>query len=59
MSEREKLQAEQAEKVMPCIGPLLDAYESLPNDLAASLCIDAPELTNCLLKLQTAVYSES
>lgn len=30
--ERERLRREQAERVMPLIGPLLDAWDGMPND---------------------------
>lgn len=33
-SEREQLRRAQSEAVMPLIGPLLDAWEGLPNDVA-------------------------
>jgi hypothetical protein len=32
--ERKQLKHEQAKKVMPLIGPLLDAWDGLPNDLS-------------------------
>ncbi len=32
--ERKQLRKEQAKKVMPLIGPLLDAWDALPNDLS-------------------------
>lgn len=32
-NERKRLRKQQAEAVMPVIGPLLDAYEQLPNDV--------------------------
>ena len=32
--ERDEGRKKQARKVMPLIGPLLDAWEALPNDLA-------------------------
>lgn len=38
--ERKRLRKAQAALVMPLIGPLLDAWESLPNDVA---CMDELE----------------
>jgi hypothetical protein len=34
MSEREKMIKAQAKLVMPMIGPLLDAWQGLPNDIS-------------------------
>lgn len=33
------------------IGPILDAWEGMPGDLAASLCFDAQSLTSNMEKL--------
>lgn len=37
VSERDKLIAAQVDAVMPMIGPLLDAWEGLPNDVRGEL----------------------
>ena len=54
-SEVEKLRAKQAKKVMPLIGPLLDAWEMLDNGTMSDLEIDAPNLCAALDKIATAV----
>lgn len=54
-SEVEKLRAKQAKKVMPLIGPLLDAWEMLDNGTRSDLEIDAPNLCAALDKIASAV----
>jgi len=54
-SEVEKLRAEQAQAVMPLIGPLLDAWELLDNGTKGDLRIDAPNLANALDRISAAV----
>lgn len=51
----EQLRAEQARRVMPHIGPLLDGFEGLPNDLLHSLQVEAEPLYRSLLNILNAV----
>lgn len=51
----EQLQQEQAARAMPLIGPLLDAYTGLANDVKGGLEEDAPKLVRYLDELLTAV----
>jgi hypothetical protein len=46
--ERQGLRIVQAKKVMPMVGPLLDAWEGTPNDLKADIREAAPELAMTL-----------
>lgn len=46
-SEVKRLRAAQAKLVMPLIGPLLDAWEQVPNDVA---CTDELEQLSQLLE---------
>ncbi len=41
MDNLKQLRQNQAERVMPMIGPLLDAYEQLPNDLKTDPDLDS------------------
>ena len=54
-SEVEKLRAKQAKKVMPLIGPLLDAWEMLDNGTRSDLELDAPSLCSALDKISAAI----
>lgn len=54
--ERERLRAEQAERVMPLIGPLLDAYEGAPKDELAGL---SEGLLSCLSQINQAMVSDN
>ena len=53
--ERERLRAEQAERVMPLIGPLLDAYEGAPKDELADVSED---LLSYLSQINQAMISD-
>jgi len=55
MEEIEQLRQEQADRVMPLIGPLLDALDGLPNDTRGSMESDAPALFDCLEAIQKDV----
>ncbi len=54
-SEHRGLQIAQAKSVMPMIGPLLDAWEALPNDELAHLREIAPELCRRLDLIDNAM----
>lgn len=56
--ELEELRAEQGKRVMPLIGPLLDALEGLPNDTRGYLEDEAPSLFDCLAAVQRAVEGD-
>lgn len=49
----------QALKVMPLIGPLLDAWEAIPNDEMTALVVAAPHFHSRMLKLVNAIESET
>ena len=53
--ERKQLREAQAREVMPMIGPLLDAWEQVPNDMVADLCFHAPSLTTYMEKINHAM----
>jgi len=46
--ERKQLQKQQALNVMPQIGPLLDAWEGLPNDMRYDLCEESPAFADAM-----------
>lgn len=52
--EMAKLRSEQIKAAIPCIGPLLDAWEHLSNDARGTLKIEAPFLCDCLARLDAA-----
>lgn len=54
-SEIEALRKEQAAAVMPLIGPLLDAWEGVPNDLRGEL----EELGDCIAAIERGMDGES
>lgn len=56
MSEEiKRLRRAQAKLVMPLIGPLLDAYEQLPNDLVSSIEDQAQGLAEAISAIQDAM----
>lgn len=50
-----KARAVQAKQVMPLIGPLLDAWEEVPNDVKSGLREDCPMLCGYLDTIETAM----
>ena len=42
----------QAKKVMPLIGPLLDAWDGLSNDMVCTIDEESSSLTNIIAKIQ-------
>jgi hypothetical protein len=50
-----RLRAAQAKKVMPMLGPLLDAWERIPNYVRSDLCEECPTLVGHLDKLAAAM----
>jgi hypothetical protein len=53
--ERTHLRAEQAEAVMPLIGPLLDAWDGASNDLRTEVLDEAPGLAMYLSRINQAM----
>lgn len=53
--ELESLRKKQAKRVMPLIGPLLDAFDQLPGDIRTGLEEDASEFVECLNKVLDAM----
>ncbi|MCP4020107.1 MAG: hypothetical protein GY750_16995, partial [Lentisphaerae bacterium] len=53
--ERQALREQQARDVMPQIGPLLDAWEGLPNDTRHDLCEESPALANAVRLIEEAM----
>ena len=45
----------QAKAVMPLIGPLLDAWEGIPNDAKGALRENEPALCDCLDRINAAM----
>lgn len=54
-SERRGLRIVQAKAVMPLIGPLLDAWEGVSNDVKSSLREDEPRLCKFLDEINAAM----
>lgn len=54
-NEIERLRREQADRVMPVVGPLLDCLEGIDNDTRGALEELAPELFTHLANLQRAI----
>jgi hypothetical protein len=50
--------AVQVRQVMPLIGPLLDAWDELPNDLRGLLQEQAPTLCEYLYKIDDAMCAD-
>ncbi|MBK5958065.1 hypothetical protein CCR97_08020 [Rhodoplanes elegans] len=57
-AERAALRAEQAARVMPLIGPLLDAWDGLPNDIRSLVRDEHPELGTHLNQIAAAVEGD-
>ena len=53
-----KARAVQIKQVMPLIGPLLDAWEAVPNDLRVLLQEQAPDLCHFLCKVEDAMCAD-
>lgn len=53
--ERNRLRRLQAVAVMPQIGPLLDAWEQLPNDLIDKINAENPALCSTLCLIRAAM----
>ena len=53
--DRLALVREQERKVMPMIGPLMDAWEGCPNDLRSDMEVACPQLHEWLNKIAEAV----
>ena len=47
--------AEQAKRVMPLIGPLLDAWEQLPNDVRSDIELAHPSLLWAMQNIVAAI----
>lgn len=52
------LRSAQARRVMPLIGPLLDALNDLPNDTREEMEMEAPLLFRYLAGIQQAIERE-
>lgn len=57
-TEIERLRAEQAEHVMPTIGPLIDAWMDVPNDLRGDLAEATPSFISAMGSTIRAIGSE-
>lgn len=53
-----KLRREQAERVMPKVGALLDAWDNTSNDERGILKQDFPHLCELIIALQTATEGD-
>lgn len=53
--EIERLRKAQAKAVMPLIGPLLDAFEGLPNDFRSEMEEHAESLVQYLTDIESAM----
>lgn len=63
MTEREdyldRLRREQAERVMPLIGPLLDAWEQMPNDVRSHLDEGCPMLSHFIERIYCGMEADA
>ncbi len=50
--------AVQAREVMPLIGPLLDAWEEVPNDMRSLIADQCPQLAHYLSKIDDAMQAD-
>ncbi len=57
--EVERLRKLQAKAVMPKIGPLLDAFDGVPNDFISEMDEHASDLLECLREIQSAMEENS
>lgn len=55
VAEHRRLRKAQAARVMPIIGPLLDAWEGVPNDLRFEIEEHAGELAGYLDEIEAAM----
>lgn len=55
----ERLRAQQSKRVMKRVGPLLDEYDGLPNDVRGYIKQQAPGFIREMSKLQRAVEGNS
>lgn len=53
--ERDNLRLVQAKAVMPKIGPLLDAWEGLSNDLRGQIMDEAPKFGSLMARINDAM----
>jgi hypothetical protein len=56
--ERERMRADQAAAVMPQIGPLLDAWEGISNDVKGAITIEAPGLVRHLKSINRSMEGD-
>ena len=56
--EVESLRQEQSRAVMPLIGPLLDAWEGVPNDVKSQMEEEALDLCHYLRRIERAMDGE-
>jgi hypothetical protein len=54
-AERENLRSKQTRAVMPLVGPLLDAWEGLPNDLRSSIQDESVDLCEAIDAIRDAM----
>jgi hypothetical protein len=57
--DRQALRVVQTKKVMPLIGPLLDAWEAVPNDSKDAMREGEPALCDYLDKINAAIEDDS
>ena len=50
-----RLRKRQATTVMPLIGPLLDAWDDLPNDVKSDIALDSAALVDCVERIRSAM----
>jgi hypothetical protein len=58
LNERSQLRLEQINRVMPCVGPLLDAWEGTPNDFKSEILDQYLRLHNALVAVYRAMEEE-
>ena len=54
----EQLRAQQARLVMPFIGPLLDAWDELPNDIRSLIVENSDDLHRILVGINSAMEAD-
>ena len=47
---------EQADAIMPLIGPLIDAWDGLPSDVREAFDLESPDLTSALAAIAEAMF---
>lgn len=55
----DRLRGEQAKRVMPLIGPLLDAWDNVPNDVMSDLTEQCPEFATAMSRVVGAIEGAS